>query len=188
MLERRRALDPIQRAGWSVAIQRRVIDLPSFAASRTVALYAPLGGEPDTRALWEAASRAGKRVMLPGLGAQEQPEFRPAGRPEALSVGQLGFQEPARGESVPAVEIDLFLAPGLAFDRQGHRLGRGKGFYDRLLAGRRPDSTTVGITFEAVLVDQLVSEPHDVVMDFVVTEAALYTARRTSPANTLASN
>jgi 5-formyltetrahydrofolate cyclo-ligase len=177
LVDRRRALDPLQRAAWSVAIQRRVADLPAFVASGTLALYAPLGGEPDTRALGEVARRAGKRVVLPALGDRGQPELRLAGKPEALVVGQLGFPEPAAGDGIPADEVDLFLTPGLGFDRGGHRLGRGRGFYDRLLAGRRPDSTIVGITFEELLVPRINSEPHDVAVDLVITEKATYAAQ-----------
>jgi 5-formyltetrahydrofolate cyclo-ligase len=176
LTDRRRALDPLQRAGWSVAIQRRVIDLPAFAAAGTVALYASFGAEPDTRALWEVARQAGKRVVLPAVGAGDQPELRLAGRPEALVLGQLGFQEPARGDGIPASEVDLFVTPGLGFDRRGHRLGRGKGFYDRLLAGRRAGSTTIGLTFEELLVPELEPQPRDVAVDLVVTEKAAYEA------------
>jgi 5-formyltetrahydrofolate cyclo-ligase len=181
LLDRRRALDPLQRASWSVAIQRRVIELPAFEGAGTLALYSALGGEPDTRALWEVARRAGKRVVLPAIDASGQPEFRLAGTPEALSIGQLGFQEPARGAAIPVVTVDLIVMPGLGFDRHGHRLGRGKGFYDRLLARRRADSTAVGLTFEDLLLERFDPEPHDVRMDLVVTETASYPSTSTGP-------
>jgi len=174
LTDRRRALDPLQRAAWSMDLQRRVVELPAFAAAKTIALYAPLRAEPDTRALWEAAREAGKRVLLPALGDADRPELRLAGRPAALVMGRLGFPEPAQGESIPAAEVDLFVTPGLGFDRQGHRLGRGKGFYDRLLASRRVGCTLIGITFEVLLVERIDPEPHDVAVDVVITEKAAY--------------
>ena len=72
--------------------------------------------------------------------------------------------------------IDLVLVPGLAFSRDRHRLGRGGGFFDRLLGGRAAQAFKLGICFSFQMVDGLPSEPHDVVMDAVVTESETITA------------
>jgi len=69
------------------------------------------------------------------------------------------------------------LVPGVAFDKRGGRLGNGAGYYDRLLSQVRADCLLVGICYESQLVSDVVTEPHDVFMDYVITEAALYRGR-----------
>ena len=76
---------------------------------------------------------------------------------------------------VEAVELDLIIVPGLAFDRHGDRLGLGKGYYDRLLQHIRPDAVKIAVAFECQIVDKIPVLPHDVRMDMVITENAVYT-------------
>ena len=84
---------------------------------------------------------------------------------------KYGFMQPvAEAEEVPPERIDLVLVPGLAFDRQGNRLGYGKGFYDRLLASVRPDCFKLAVTAEALLCDEVPSEASDIPMDGYVSE------------------
>ena len=76
-------------------------------------------------------------------------------------------------------ELDLLVIPGLAFDRQGGRLGYGKGYFDRLLPGARPDALLAAVAFECQLFDTVPMQPYDVRVDAVVTETDIY--RRTLP-------
>lgn len=86
-----------------------------------------------------------------------------------LQRHDLGFTQPQNGEVKAADELDGFLIPGLAFDRKGQRLGRGKGYYDRSL--QASSGTRVGVCYQVQLVDQLeVAEAHDLAMDYVLTE------------------
>ncbi len=86
-----------------------------------------------------------------------------------LQSHELGFTEPTDGEVRSADELDGFLIPGLAFDRQGVRLGRGKGYYDRSLS--QSTGTRVGVCYQVQLVDELdIAEDHDLAMDYVLTE------------------
>ena len=88
---------------------------------------------------------------------------------EILTPGEFGILEAPDGSpEIPLSEIDLFLCPGLAFDLTGGRLGRGRGFYDRLLARARPDAIKLGICFPQQIVSNTFSEPHDIHMDQVV--------------------
>ncbi|RYD45106.1 MAG: 5-formyltetrahydrofolate cyclo-ligase, partial [Verrucomicrobiaceae bacterium] len=89
---------------------------------------------------------------------------------ENLAEGSFGIMEPAEGSPEVAVEeIDAFLCPGLAFDRKGGRLGRGRGFYDRLLAKAREDAVKIGLCHGFQMVEDTFSEEHDVRMDEVFT-------------------
>jgi 5-formyltetrahydrofolate cyclo-ligase len=88
-----------------------------------------------------------------------------------LVRGTLGFAQPAASAPLVAVEaVDVFVVPGLLFDRACRRLGRGRGDYDRLLARARPDALRVGICYADRVVDELPEDPWDVAMDVVVTD------------------
>ncbi|MEZ4607562.1 MAG: 5-formyltetrahydrofolate cyclo-ligase [Deinococcales bacterium] len=91
-----------------------------------------------------------------------------------LEKHRFGYIQPsAEAKLVEGEEISLALIPGLAFDKKGTRLGYGKGFYDGLLA-KLPYILKVGITCEALLVDSLPKEPHDIAMDYLCTEKTCY--------------
>lgn len=83
-----------------------------------------------------------------------------------LELGAFHIEEPTGSDTIDPDEIELIVVPAMAYDRQGHRLGRGKGFYDRLLASTK--ATKVGIAYEFQLVDEIPTEPHDVNMDIVI--------------------
>ncbi len=97
-----------------------------------------------------------------------------------------GFFEPPAGAAIDPSLVDLFAVPGLAFDVAGLRLGRGGGYYDRLLARRRSDSTTVGLAPDRMLVATLPREPHDIPMTHVATELRLLAIDVSQAAETLA--
>jgi 5-formyltetrahydrofolate cyclo-ligase len=130
---------------------------------RTVAVYSPLPGEVDlSPALIALPDR---RWVYPRVTGHHL-TFHSG---ENLTPGAFGILEPAPGSpEIPLGEIDAFLCPGLAFDWNGGRLGRGRGFYDRLLAQARPDALKIGIGFPEQLVADTFSEAHDIRMDEVL--------------------
>lgn len=85
-----------------------------------------------------------------------------------LELGSFHIEEPTGNEMTDPSEIELVVVPAVAYDRQGRRLGRGKGFYDRFL--QHTNATKVGVGYEFQLLDELPSEPHDVSMDMIVTQ------------------
>ncbi|HVT30101.1 MAG TPA: 5-formyltetrahydrofolate cyclo-ligase, partial [Lacipirellulaceae bacterium] len=103
---------------------------------------------------------------------------------DELEVGKWKILEPPRerweepGKLVEAEQLDLVIVPGVAFSRAGGRMGNGQGYYDRLLERVRPDCLLVGLCYECQLFDDLVVGPHDVFMNKVVTEHAVYEGRR----------
>ena len=85
-----------------------------------------------------------------------------------LKTGQFGIREPADAcPLIPLNRLDFVLVPGVAFDLQGRRLGRGKGYYDRLLAEVR--GKTCGVAFDEQIVEELPLEPHDVLVNCILT-------------------
>ena len=84
--------------------------------------------------------------------------------------GRFGIPEPEGGSPVSLSELDLMVVPGVGFDLHGHRLGYGRGYYDRVLAGESRRPTLVGLCFEQQVVDRLPRDPHDVCVDLLITE------------------
>jgi 5-formyltetrahydrofolate cyclo-ligase len=171
----RGALETIPRAArapLSAQICARLRDLPAWKNAASVLLFAPMPAEPDIWPLLAEALGAGKIAALP--------RYHPAGKHYAacrvqnvrneIAPGAFGIREPAaRCAEIPLDCLDLILVPGVAFDWHGRRLGRGKGFYDRLLAGAR--GVKCGITFDEQVVNEVPAGPSDVRMNFILTPA-----------------
>jgi len=174
----RRALAPDDVAARGARAQTRLLALPAFARARTVALYAPLGGEVPTDAVLRAALAAGKTVCFPVVPEQGRIlAFRAVRSLDELApAGRLAIREPAeRSPAVPLEAIDLFVVPALGYTRQGHRLGRGGGYYDATLRAASPSSQRVGLALREQVLDALPVGPGDVPVDQVVTEEATFT-------------
>ncbi|MDE6290220.1 MAG: 5-formyltetrahydrofolate cyclo-ligase [Muribaculaceae bacterium] len=88
-----------------------------------------------------------------------------------LELGSFHIEEPTGEDVVNVDDIELMVIPAVAFDRMGNRLGRGKGFYDRLLSTSK--ATKIGVGYEFQLLDSIPSEPHDVAMDMIITQKTL---------------
>ena len=155
------------RAEASVRIFTAVEQLPVFSDARTVAVFCSLGDEPETsRAL--SRWRAGKRIVVPRVegDAMQFYDYDPS----QMCPGAFGIAEPASSAcACDASQIDLIIVPGVAFTASGARLGRGKGFYDKYLALPGMRASKIGVCFAHQLAAELPAEPHDVVMDRVVT-------------------
>jgi 5-formyltetrahydrofolate cyclo-ligase len=133
---------------------------------RVIALFSPLPGEVDLTSLTKQSDRI---WAFPKVEGRELTFHRTADTEGELRPGAFGILEPIPGlPTVDAGEIDLFLCPGLGFDRRGGRIGRGKGFYDGILAKARPDAVKLGVCFTHQIVDEVVMEEHDVHMNGVI--------------------
>lgn len=158
----------------SLRIQQRVIRLPAFRKAAAVALYSPILNEVFTEEIMHEALRLGKTVAFPRV-CGECLDFVRVRSSSELAPGAFGVLEPTGSTTIPSGDLDLVLVPGVAFDREGNRLGYGKGFYDRVLCGTGRPALTVGLCFEMQLVDRLPIEDHDESLDLLVTEENNYT-------------
>lgn len=96
-----------------------------------------------------------------------------------LELGAFHIEEPQGDNMIDPEDLDLIVVPGVAYDRKGNRLGRGKGFYDRLLANVQ--ATKIGVGYEFQLFDEIPSEPHDIRMDAVITQTGCIIIHDISP-------
>ena len=146
---------PEQVDARGLKIQSRFLATPDYQQARTVALYAPFGGEVPTRDILTAAIADGKVVCYPLSHVRGRVlAFRAVRDEAALEPGRLGVREPTdAAELVPVEAIDLFVVPGLGFTRDGKRLGRGGGYYDASGVIRLRD-TPKGATFELEIPDR----------------------------------
>ncbi len=170
---------PVAAAAAAAELCARVQTSSAWQTARAVLLFFPLPSEPDITPLLADALATGKLLALPRFNATtnayEPVQVRDLAR--ELVVGPFGVREPvANCPLVTMNRLDLALVPGLGFDVRGYRLGRGKGHYDRLLAGF--PGRTVGTTFDFQVVAQVPAEPHDIVLDAVVTPTRWMTAKR----------
>jgi 5-formyltetrahydrofolate cyclo-ligase len=167
------------REGRSAAICERVVALAAYAAARAVHCYLPMRSEVDVRPLLADALARGKRVVVPVVvpKADELSHAWLASLDaEALAPGSFGTFNPREMRAAAPGDWDITIVPLLAFDRRGYRLGYGKGYYDRLLASIR--APAVGVAFAAQEVAALPVEPHDVALDWIVTEDEVIQALR----------
>jgi 5-formyltetrahydrofolate cyclo-ligase len=161
---RRSALSQKDVLSRSRLIQARVCQFPEYLSSQSIALYASIQNEVRTDKIRDHALRQGKRVFYPVLrtgGTTQLIRLESAGK---LSVGPFGILEPSGEEKLPDVwQEDLFIVvPGLAFDLNGHRLGRGKRFGKNAVAA--------ALAYDCQIVDQVPVEPWDERVAYIFTE------------------
>ncbi len=141
-----------------------------------VAGYAAIGSELDPRVLMEKVSARGATTCLPVVTGEGVPlVFRRWQPGDALETGAYSVQVPV--EEAETVTPDILLVPMLAFDRRGHRLGYGGGYYDRTISALRDkrrvgEFLAVGLAFSGQLRDDVPAGPHDMLLDWIVTESA----------------
>ena len=136
-------------------------------SSNVILLYNALPDEVPTQALMDQLVAQGKTVLLPCVINDTDMELRRYTGPQDLQTGSFGIQEPTGELFTDYDTIDVAIIPGMAFDAEGHRLGRGKGYYDRFLS-RVPPLYKIGLCFSWQLVDHVPYDEHDIKMDEVI--------------------
>ena len=145
--------------------------LPVIQQAQTILFYASSSFEVDTLAMIDKASFLGKRVALP-IVEKDQRKLIPAliSSMEDVHKGTYGIAEPHfdPDKVIALKDLDAVIVPGLAFDRQNHRLGRGVGYYDRFLSSLPETVSTVGLAFDFQLTESLPNEAHDVRLQQII--------------------
>lgn len=163
-------MEPGEQVAASAQARALLTAQPLWRTAQWVLFFAPLPEELDVWPLLAMALSTAKRVALLRYVAKTKTyETCQILDPRLdLQVGHFGVREPhSRCAPLPSIRLDLILVPGVAFDLHGHRLGRGKGYYDQLLKGL--SGTTCGVAFDRQIVGEVPVEPHDVRLDCILT-------------------
>ncbi len=171
MLAHRRALSHDEWHASSLLAQQNLLSLEEYRQAACIALYSPAHKETDTANILTSAFMAGKRVLYPAVCGQEL-VLREVQGLEDLAQGSFGILEPCPvGVDHAATEADMIVVPGVAFDRSGHRIGYGKGFYDLFLSRTDRKGHLVGLCHDFQLIQgQIPAEGHDIRMEIIVTD------------------
>lgn len=165
---RKKQFSSEQLNSWSEQIMEKLSTADLFQQARCIAIYHALPQEVQTAVFIEKWYQQ-KKLALP-LVQGDDLLFLPYTGKDSIQKGSFGILEPIVTKDSESVEseIDLIVVPGVAFDRQHNRMGRGRGFYDRLLSTLHVP--TIGICFDFQLLAEIPTEPFDKKMDLIITE------------------
>ena len=152
-------------------ICQNIISSNLFQQAEKMLVYAPLGNEVDICPVMEEGWRQQKRIAFPKVFGETMRYFEISSFSQ-LEEGTFHVMEPVETNPIDWEEA-LVLVPGVAFDRQGSRMGYGKGYYDRFFEGKT-DCVKVGVAYELQVADQLPTEENDLPMEYLVTEKGVW--------------
>jgi 5-formyltetrahydrofolate cyclo-ligase len=163
----------------STRVQQRVLSSQPYLATTKIVLYAPLNGEVETALIASDALRSHRHLYYPIVDRKNRRiRLGAVSDLSELALGAFGILEPAAAVVLEAEELGaaLVCVPGVAFTPAAARLGRGGGYYDRLLAALSAEAVTAGLGYSFQLINRLPEDLHDRRLDLVVTESAVYAA------------
>jgi 5-formyltetrahydrofolate cyclo-ligase len=167
----------------SQEICAKFVALPEYAHAKVVLYYIDVRSEVRTRHALPAALAQGKKIIVPWCNDRGELELFHLENMQELAVGMYKILEPRQelralpAKQVRPQELDLVMVPGVAFDRRGGRMGHGKGYYDKLLQHARGDAPLVALAFECQLFPEIPTAAHDIFMDRILTEKAVYVGK-----------
>jgi len=177
ILGKRGALTEREVREHSLLIKEKLFGLREFKDAKLIMFYVSFRNEVRTEEMIEEAMASGKKIALPvTTPKKDMKPYLVFNLREDLAPGRFGIPEPKErpDRKVNAKDIDMIVVPGVAFDREGGRIGFGQGFYDRFLNGTV--SFCVGLAFELQVVETLPLEKYDETLDAIITERQIYAA------------
>ncbi|MCQ5128214.1 5-formyltetrahydrofolate cyclo-ligase [Butyricicoccus faecihominis] len=177
--QERSAVSPVEKQRIDEAVAANVLQSGVYRAAKTVFLYVSTAAEIDTSRILADALRQGKTVCVPRCeAAREMTARRIRTQEELCGAGAFGILEPSPDAPIVSPDqIDLILAPALACDRRGVRLGYGGGYYDRFL--HRSNAFRAALCAESRLLEALPAEPHDERVQYIFTERQVWQVHET---------
>ena len=173
----RGSIPPAERSRLTDLIEETLFALPEVEAAGTIMLFYSFGTEVPTGGMAGRVHGRGKRLLLPFLTESGEMQAAEVGPEDALEPSDYGPHEPRSRVDVDPGEIEAVIAPGLAFDRRGNRLGYGAGHYDRYLARIGPAAVRIGAAFSVQIVEEIPVEPSDQPVHIVATDQEWFDVR-----------
>lgn len=174
MLRKRNALSKSEIEEKSRIIREKLNSLPEFKKSKNILIYASFNNEVDTKILIsELLENKEKNVLIPFVEKNNPVlQLSVLNNLDDLEPKTFGILEPKKDKikNFDINKLDLVIVPGIAFDKNGHRIGYGYGYYDRFLGKLGRKAKKIGLCYDFQLIDKIPEEKHDVPMDFIVTE------------------
>ncbi len=167
----------------SLSICSQFMNLPEYTPSKSVMFYVDARSEVRTRHSLQKALETRKKIVVPWCNPNQELELFHLEAMAELALGMYKILEPLPElrhqphKVVQPEELDLVMVPGVAFDRRGARMGHGFGYYDKLLHRVRPGVPLVALAFECQFFPEIPTQEHDIFMDKIITEAAIYSGK-----------
>ncbi len=175
--QKREALSPREATLKSSCIAEILLDFPRFKKAGIVGAFAAIRNEPDLRRMLERVMTQ-KKICFPVVEENEELEFYQINNYQELRAGNYEIPEPdkAVAQKMTKESFEVVLVPGIAFDANGYRIGYGKGYYDKFLAGIK--AIKIGIAYDFQIVQAVPFEEHDLSMDYIITEKKVFFCRK----------
>lgn len=156
----------------SALIAKTFLESELYKKAQRIMLYMPLGNEVDTLGIIKAAFSAGKNVAFPVTEKTSGIITPYYAKPDTLfEKGSFSIMEPQSAATADVSKLDVVLVPGIAFDKNGNRVGFGKGCYDMFF--KEVDAVKVGVCYDFQICEEIPADEHDIKMDFLLTESGL---------------
>jgi len=164
-----------QRDNKDREIAKRFLALPEFERAKMIMIYASMEDEIDTDRIARGALAAGREVCYPATDSKRRRLVPALVRDPVRDVvpGTFGIREPREATAVLPGQIDLVVVPGLAFDRDGNRLGRGGGYYDKFLASSGLQATRCALAYECQIMERVPNSQTDEKIDMLISESGV---------------
>ena len=176
MLEKRNSLSKEEIFEKSAQIKKNLFSLEQYKKSKTIMFFVSFNSEVNTHSMIKDALK-NKTLVVPKVVQHEIEPSVIIDFDNLVESGSFGILEPIDLMKIAYKNINLVLVPGIAFDKEGHRIGYGFGYYDKFLA-KVPKAVKIGLCFDFQVVDKIPLETHDVPVDFIVTEKRVVECKR----------
>ena len=164
--EKLKAISELEKSAKSDIIKGKLFNEEAFKNADVVMFYVSLKDEVNTLTMIDEAIKTGKKVCVPVILREEKRLIAGEIKDRAMDLEKqhFGIYQPkeAHAKEVPLHNIDLVVVPGIAFDKNNVRLGRGHGYYDRFLSGLPESTKTIGLAFDFQVVERLPKDSHDI--------------------------
>jgi 5-formyltetrahydrofolate cyclo-ligase len=155
----------------SLAIKERLLESQMFGEAMRILFYASFRSEVETLSIIKEALQKGKEVVLPRVCTDTKTLTKhPISGMLEVTPGYMGIPEPNGEIQYKVEQMDMIVIPGAAFAADGSRIGYGGGYYDKLLSRIKGSKPIVALAFESQIVENIPTEGHDVMMDYIITE------------------